>query len=775
MNSDHLEQVKELLEKLQTADAESLESLVEQIDVPDDVIREVRSLLKFSVPEDESTETEPADSADSNLPNFGSDYEAVRQLGRGGTSHVWLAKQKRDFERLVAIKIPRPALQLEPFRVLLRIEAQALARLTHPNIARVIDSGETSDGDLFLVVEYVEGPSLGEYCAGAQVPLDSILLLVNQMLRAIQQAHDVGIRHGDLSPQNIIVCTQDARPFARVIDFGLASGFNEPSSGGTGHFAAPEQQQPNSLIDNRADVFAVGKILEAVLQQRTDLQTDQDLAAVIAKATSNNAEQRYSSAFLFAEDLQRWQSHRPIHAQPPTRLRRLSLWMKRQPLAAASTVAAGLVMLVMSGAVVASWRHAVQQRKTAEANAAEALSSQQETESTLQLLEDWLAAPDPRRQGIDAKVIDLLEQADSLVDAAGPKSPMLALRVDLIRANTRIGLGDYSGAEVISNRIMAEQLWKQLDSRAMHRRVLEHRGNLLMRLHRYAEAEPILREAWEMSVQQQVDEMRIADSIRSIGNSLQQQGKLTESIEFYQLAIEELQPKFGTNSPAMARLQIDFAPALHRSGQRDEAEQMADEAVSLLESIRGKTDTNVINGWHNLGVLYMAGGKPERSEPILRDVLERRSQVLPASHPSLVGTEVMLGRVQLRIEGLESEGIKRLQRAYEVAVNNDQIEQPWLGLAADSVATALRDDAKFAEAIIWNERAVAANEQQFGPGHWKTASYRINLLRTQHASGDHESALEQLTKLIETLKEQLPDPHPVRRQAATLLKEWQDS
>jgi serine/threonine protein kinase len=355
-------------------------------------------------------------------------YEILGELGRGGMGVVFKARQV-GLNRLVALKMIalRPDLPESRRAALLqrfRLEAEAVARLQHPNVVQVFEVG-AHDGQPFFSLEYVEGGSLARRLTGRPQPPADSARLVQTLARAVQSAHEQGIVHRDLKPDNILLACRegerrgvsppvagapdrlpDAAPLAnftpKIADFGLAKylgaeGGAAPGpteSGavlGTPSYMAPEQARPNCPVGPAADVYALGAILYELLVGRppflaeTTLDTllqvvsaepvpvrllqpgvPRDLETICHKCLHKEPAQRYQSAADLADDLARFLADRPVLARPVGRLERARRWCARNPLAA--LLLAGLLLSLTSGLAASTvlWRGEARQRRRAE-------------------------------------------------------------------------------------------------------------------------------------------------------------------------------------------------------------------------------------------------------------------------------------------------------------------------------------------------------------------------------------------------------------------------
>src|SRR5215469_6999676 len=149
-------------------------------------------------------------------------YRLVRKLGEGGMGQVWLAEQTSPFRRQVAIKFVRPGIFSGSLLQRFQWERESLAMMDHPAIAKVFEGGSTPAGEPYLVMEYVPGLPITDYCDAKKLTIPERLQLFIRVCEGVQHAHQKSIVHRDLKPANILVVEIDGHAVPRVIDFGLA-------------------------------------------------------------------------------------------------------------------------------------------------------------------------------------------------------------------------------------------------------------------------------------------------------------------------------------------------------------------------------------------------------------------------------------------------------------------------------------------------------------------------------------------------------------------------
>ena len=284
-------------------------------------------------------------------------YLIERLLGRGGMGSVWLGRRNDGkFEGRAAIKIlERRGLGADAASHI-RHEANFLARLTHPHIARLLDAGVRENGQPYLLLEYIDGEPIDRYCNSKALPLPQRLGLFVTILQAVAHAHAHLIVHRDLKPSNVLVTPEGA---VKLLDFGIASlqvesgaPIESSARGLTPGYAAPEQLRGEPATTT-ADVYALGvllyvlvtgehpfgersttetELMRATLGEDPDLASERiaaakerrrvrgDLDAIVARALSRDPAQRYPTAADFAAEVRAYLGNFPVRARPATRV-----------------------------------------------------------------------------------------------------------------------------------------------------------------------------------------------------------------------------------------------------------------------------------------------------------------------------------------------------------------------------------------------------------------------------------------------------------------------
>jgi serine/threonine protein kinase len=341
-------------------------------------------------------------------------YQILRELGKGGMGVVYLAaRADRAFHKQVAIKIVHAGLGNAEMIARFEQEREILASLDHPNIARLLDGGTTSDGLSYLVMEYIEGRPLDQYCDEQKLDIPNRLELFRTVCAAVEYAHRKRIVHRDLKPANILVTTDGV---VKLLDFGIAKLMPDRNRENTGlitrtglrlmtpEYASPEQVK-GEPVGAGADIYALGVVLYELLTGRLPYRmrnrifhevirviceeppvrpstavsqsrdgsrtTDQisrvrnaspselsrrlagDLDGIVLKALEKDARDRYRSASALSDDIERHLEDRPVEARQSTPgYRALKFIGRNLPWA---ILTAALAVALMSGGITIHW------------------------------------------------------------------------------------------------------------------------------------------------------------------------------------------------------------------------------------------------------------------------------------------------------------------------------------------------------------------------------------------------------------------------------------
>jgi eukaryotic-like serine/threonine-protein kinase len=315
-------------------------------------------------------------------------FTIVRMVGRGGMGAVYLANRADGgFEQTVAIKVIQSFNPTPRLRERFEQERQILARLSHPNIARLLDGGETPSGSPYFVMEYVSGEEIDSYCNRRSLNLSARLQLILHVAEAVQYAHENLVVHRDLKPENTLV-GEDGIP--KLLDFGIAKVL-DPLSGQaattvtrvlTPEYASPEQIRGDA-VTTAADIYSLGAVLYRLVTGRPphsieglspleaarkvseeDITVPRDVpadvAAILRKALHNDPLHRYRSAAEFSNDIERFLDGKAVLAVPDSMGYRTAKFVRRHWIVVAAAAAVMLSLTVGAAVAIRQGRRAEQ-------------------------------------------------------------------------------------------------------------------------------------------------------------------------------------------------------------------------------------------------------------------------------------------------------------------------------------------------------------------------------------------------------------------------------
>jgi serine/threonine protein kinase/tetratricopeptide (TPR) repeat protein len=700
-------------------------------------------------------------------------YKLVQKLGEGGMGIVWVAEQTEPVKRRVALKVIKPGLASTQVLRRFEIERQALALMDHSSIAKVFDAGATPDGRPYFVMELVQGVPITKYCDELLLSVRERLELFADVCRAIQHAHQKGVIHRDVKPSNVLVCIQDGKPVAKVIDFGVAKALNQQLGEeslytevgaivGTLEYMSPEQAEMSPLgVDTRADIYALGVLLYELLTGLTPLdkqklrraaytemvrlikeevpskpstrltESKENLASVAAlrrtepgrlakelkgdldwivmKALEKDRTRRYDGASSFANDIERFLHDEPVEACPPSAAYRLSKFIHRNK--GPVLAAASLLLLLVAGVIGTTWGLIKADRALHATN----MAREQEAEQR--------RIAESNEQKANAAVIAERE-AKERADRARNES------VQAQKAETE----QRKRAEANEQKaITAAAAEKQAKETAQARA---------------AETQSVLNFV----------ETKVFAAARPQGQS----GGLGKDVTMRQAieaALPAVEGSFSNQPLIEARLRMTLGDSFRYLGDSHSAVNQFEKARALYTKQRGVDDPDTLLSMNKLGNCYADVGRQQEALKLRRETLERRKALLGADHPDTLNSMNNLANSYFNL-GQSMEAVKLCEEV--LALRKAKLGPDHLD-TIDSVnnlgATYYRVG-RFTDALRLFEEALALERVKLGPDDLRTLLAMENVALLYGKVGRNLDAANLLEQILGIYRSKLGADHP---------------
>ena len=735
-------------------------------------------------------------------------YRLLRTIGSGGMGTVYLARRDDEhYQQEVAIKVLRSGRESsEAFHRFLA-ERQILARLQHPNIARLYDGGRTEDGRPYLVMERIDGTPVDEYCDRHRLTIDQRLLLFQKICAAVQHAHQNLLVHRDLKPANILV-TPEGEP--KLLDFGIAKQL-APEPGDaletqlgsrllTPGYASPEQVR-GEPITTASDVYSLGVILYELLAGRAPLEAPEelpyeieravceqeperpslalfrpgppgaeeialvrrtrpsalagrlsgDLDNVVLMALRKEPDRRYGSAAQLARDLEKHLQNLPVTARPDTLPYRTRKFVRRHRAGAAASAAVVLLVAGFVASLIAQGRQLAQERDKAR--------------YALTFLVDTFKQADPyQTKGEKLTAREILDQGAHRITRELAGQPDVQAAVMDAIGEVDLGLGRYDAAEPLLQRSLA--LRRQIfgpDSLEVAES-LEHMAGLQRERSRLDEAESLLREALAIRRRRQGNgDLAVARTLNQLGEALVNKGltpaAASEIEAYHREALAIARRVEGPEGLAVVETLLALADLQRAQGNYAGTESLLREGLAIERKVLGEGDPRFWRDRSRLADVLFNAGKFKEAEAVFRQCLHVQRRLLGREHPdvaaSLTGLAAAL-QLQARYaeaEALERELLELARSQYGPA--HWRVAEALCNLAASLTGQSRRD-----EAIPLYEAALDIRRRALGEKHWEVAQILLLLAEIRRHDKEFPAALRLARQAYEVFAAGEGPDHP---------------
>ncbi|MGE0555963.1 MAG: tetratricopeptide repeat protein [Gemmatimonadales bacterium] len=761
---EHTELVRRRLRAILDAPVGSRLEILERLQAEDaELALEVRSLIAA---EGDGSLHHAATTAHGARTERVGPFRLLHRLGEGGMGTVYLAeRQEAGFRQRVALKLLRPGFFDSQLAEHVAHERRVLARLEHPNIARLIDGGSTPAGQPYLAMEYVEGTTLLEHAESTGSTTSERVRLMAEVADAVHYAHQQLVIHRDLKPSNVMVGA-DGRP--RLLDFGVSKLLDaEASSAGTRSapwltpaYASPEQVR-GAGVGTLSDVYALGVILYELLSgarpyrlegcspaemersiceleppkpsescadtmRARELQGDLD--TIVLKAMAKEPARRYQSAERLAQDLRRHLDGLPVTARPDTLRYRVGKFVRRNRTAVA--VAALAALLAIVGVAAVAWQSAIARRERDRAEQARA-ESEEVTTFVIGLFE----ATSPAAGPVDTTVARaLLRQGVREAEALSHQPLLQASMLDAL-GMVFVNLGQYERALELIERAYRLRVAQLPGDHRDLATSLAHIGRVQRSLSRYGDAKARYEEALAMQLRAHGrSHPAVAASLRDLGFLMPYLGQNEEALRYYREALEIDRAVLGDADPVTAQDVALVGLMLNRLGRSAEGLAALEEALGMKIRSLGEDDPETARHKFHVADVLVDNGRLEDAERRYREGIETRRRVLGADDIGLVhGLENLAELLGGANRGEEAEAL--LREAARIRASQLGTESTGYASSLEHLADELARQGRLDEALALRREGLTIRRSALGPETSATAGSMMALARLLNRTG----------------------------------------
>jgi len=703
-------------------------------------------------------------------------YHLLERIGQGGMGEVWLAEQKHPVRRRVALKLIKAGMNTREIVTRFESERQALALMDHPAIAKVFDAGSTPQGMPYVVMEYVAGVPITEYCDKHRLAMNERLELFVQVCSGVQHAHQKAIIHRDLKPSNILVTQVDGKPVPKIIDFGVAKAISQRLTAetmfthagaliGTPEYMSPEQANSGSEdIDTRSDVYSLGVVLYELLvgalpldlteirdqaffellrrireedaprpstKLRTssehssvaarnrgtepaelDKQLKGDLDSIALKALEKERSRRYSSPSDLAGDIERYLHNEPVLAVPPSLAYRSGKFVRRHRLAVAASAVVALAVFGLIASLVIGSARVARERDRANREA-------QAAERVSDFLVGAFAISDPdESRGNKITAREVLDKGARQIETDLAGQPALQARLMSTMGKVYEGLGLYEPARQLLDKAIGLQK-KTLGP--------DHQETLA--------------------------------SQRMLARILQYQAQYPAAEKLYSETLQKQERFLGSDAMDALRTKANLGSLYNEQGRYADAEKLLSETVKATTQASGQNSPETMSALHSLAIAYDGERQYAKEADIWEELYRLRSQTLGPDHPDTVNSMQNLAYVYYKV-GKAAEAEKLQRQGLEIGRRVLGNDHPSVLLAIGNLANTLLSEGKPAEAEPLQREALEGRRRILGPNHPETQYAIANLANILSAQKRHREAEALYREALQGEIRVLGDNHP---------------
>lgn len=574
-------------------------------------------------------------------------YRIVEIISRGGMGIVFRGERADGaFEQSVAIKVIPASIASERASALFDRERQFLARLEHPNIARIIDAGVTKADTPYYIMEYIDGVTFDAYIRDRRTRRKKILTYFMQLCDAVAYCHRSMIVHGDIKPGNILVA--DDR--VRLVDFGIGRLLeeSEPRDRDTRlhayspGFAAPEQQRGDPATI-QCDIYSLGAVLRRLLSPpgedvaaRFAKSVPPDIEAIIDRCITEDPAQRYESVGALRDDVRNYLNGYAVSAREPTRRYRAGKFVHRNKLLVGATIV--VFISLGAGLAAALWQYDI------------ARTQAERAEQVKNFLTSLFAQADPIVAGErDVTLREIVEDAAARLDTELYELPEVRAELTQLIGNAYFGIGDYDKAMKLHERALSQWRAGESDQSIDIVRAINAVGADYTKRGEYGKAEALHREAIaQLDLLELSSSVYAIDSWTQLGAALLQTGPVQAReamLHAHQINLL-IRPD---DKGAIARGLGNVAAGYRAERNIEESANYHEQALAIAEENGERLAPEILTIRCNLALDYGTLGRHEQARAAQQACNDLTMERFGMDHPANIPNLNNLGALDIRM------------------------------------------------------------------------------------------------------------------------------
>ena len=746
-------------------------------------------------------------------------YHIVEVVGEGGMGVVYKAEQREPVRRVVALKLIKLGMDTREVIARFESERQALAMMSHPNVAKVLDAGATESGRPYFVMEFVAGEPITAYCDKNHLTVRQRLELFTQACAALEHAHQKALIHRDVKPSNILVTRENDRPTVKVIDFGVAKATNQRLTErtvfthrgqliGTPEYMSPEQAEMSGVdVDTRTDIYSLGVVLYELLtgllpfdakslrsaafneiqriirevdpprpstrvstlgasaveiakRRQTQVeslskQLKSELEWIPLKAMRKDPAQRYRTVSELASDVQNYLENRPLSAGPESVSYRARKFVRRNK---GPVAAASAVLVVLVTGIIGTSVGFVR----AERQRRDALAARDSTDAVNRFLtKDVIGSADPAvMRGRELTVREALGNAAAAIPTRFSGQPLTeaSVRLSVALAYQSLGRADLGLPHALAAvEARRRQLGDDHPDTLQARHVL---GIMHLSQSRWSDAERTYEDvvAARTRVLGPTHPLTL-ESRHNLACVYEGQSKLDEAARIFRDVLDQRSGALGPGDENTISTLGALALVLSDQGKLDEADKLYRDALARARAARGDDHPQTLNVTLNYASHLADQGRLAEAETLYAENLPTFRRVLGDDHHTtqtfVNGYAAVLHNLH-KLDDAERLARDTLDRARRTSIPDHHNTL----YALNNLATLLQERGNLAEAEKLFREALDGYRRSLGNEHGATLVLINNLAGVLHARGNSAEAEKLFREAVDAQGRTLGADHP---------------